>query len=137
MISKFHLFRPPDKTPTYYSVGLRPSSVLHSRIRYGLSGLRAHLFTHHIVEDSVCQCGHDWEDTLHFFLECPKLAAPRAVMIEQLDSCIINVHNMSGDQICALLLYGSSALSENVNSIIFLAAQNYILSSERFFVPSW
>ena len=134
-VSKFHLFWHTDKAPAYYSTGLRPASVLHSRMRYGFSALRAHLFTHHIIPDTACQCGHEWEDTLHFFTECPIYAAQRVVMIDQLESCITNVNNMSNNQICALLLYGLNTFSPSVNSVIFIAAQNYILSTERFRIP--
>ena len=58
-------------------------------------------------------------------------------MIDQLDSYLINVNYMSPEQLCSLLLYGSSTFSEVTNSLIFVAAQNFIVSSERFRIPGF
>ena len=58
-------------------------------------------------------------------------------MIDQLDSYLTNVNYMSPEQLCSLLLYGSSTFSEVTNSLIFVAAQNFIVSSERFRIPGF
>ena len=58
-------------------------------------------------------------------------------MIGQLDSYLTNVNYMSPEQLCSLLLYGSSTISEVTNSLIFVAAQNFIVSSERFRIPGF
>ena len=132
---KFHLFRPPEKAPVYFSTGLRPVSVLHARLRYGLSALNAHLFRHHILAEHTCTCGHDWEDATHFFIDCPIYAAQRVVMIDQLKYCLTNICNLSPQQLCALLLFGSSKFTTDVNSLIFASAQNFIISSGCFRIP--
>ena len=136
-LSNYYAFQPPAKTPKYYASGLRPASVLQSRLRYRFSALNAHLYTHNIVADPSCSCGHDWEDEIHFFAICPKYAALRVVRIDQLDSYLTNVNYMSPEQLCSLLLYGSSTFSEVTNSLIFVAAQNFIVSSERFRIPGF
>ena len=136
-LSNYYAFQPPAKAPKYYASGLRPASVLQSRLRYRFSALNAHLYTHNIVADPSCSCGHDWEDEIHFFAICPKYAALRVVMIDQLDSYLTNVNYMSPEQLCSLLLYGSSTFSEVTNSLIFVAAQNFIVSSERFRIPGF
>ena len=59
-LSNYYAFQPPAKAPKYFASGLRPASVLQSRLRYRFSALNAHFYTHNIVADPSCSCGHDW-----------------------------------------------------------------------------
>ena len=62
-------------------------------------------------------------------------AALRAEMFNQLDSCITDVKIIPKEELCALLLYGHSDLDSAVNTLVFIIAQNYIISSDRFLIP--
>jgi hypothetical protein len=39
-------------------------------------------------EDSACICGHDFEDCIHFFFECPFCNENRAILFNKLENYI-------------------------------------------------
>ena len=59
---------------------------LLTRLRLGLSHLRAHKFRH-CFQDTVnplCDCGNDTETTTHFFLHCPSFHTSRKILLNNI-----------------------------------------------------
>ncbi len=73
------LYKPPD-VPSYFLVGDRLLSVLHSRIRNKCSNLNGDLFRNHLSNNPACVCGHDYEDADHFFFNCNIFINQRIVL---------------------------------------------------------
>ena len=109
------------------------ASVLHTRLRLGFHALNEYLFTINCCLSPKCDCGMGNETIKHYFLFCPRFAAPRALFL------------VSAEQICGKKWSESSArmrvfyilnaiedigYEENCN--FFKEVQNYIISSNRF-----
>ena len=56
---------------SWYYLGDRKLSILHSRLRMKCSSLNVDLFNMRIIDCLKCQCGHDSESTLHYCFQCP------------------------------------------------------------------
>ena len=65
---KSYLFNP--ATPVYYSYGERLASIFHTKLRLGYSSLSFDLFQHGLNTSKRCECGHNQEDTNHYFFHC-------------------------------------------------------------------
>ncbi len=115
------------------------ANIHHTRLRLGLSHLRAHLFTYNLVPNPICGCGLEAETTEHYVLRCPTFGAARIemyhTMIDILDHNLLTALRRDSD-IVNLFLYGHKELSLEKNRLIFQMAQTYINSSERFSLAS-
>ena len=112
------------KVPTYYDCGDRLDQILHTRLRTECSSLNQHLFRRNLVQKPYCLCG-EIEDNKHFLLTCPCYNQMRAEMVLSIQRKI-NVE-LTTD----VLLFGTDAVSEEVNTSIFKAVQKYIKLSKR------
>ena len=109
--------------PIYYYIGTRLGQILHARLRMQCSSLNHHLFCKNIVNSPFCQFGAT-ETTAHFLLHCPRHNATRLRYIHTINLPI----NLNTD----LLLFGSTDLTNTLNTDIFLYVQKFIISSKRF-----
>ena len=111
------------KRPSYYYIGSRLSQVLHARLRMDSSSLNAHLFLRNLVDNPNCTCGQT-ETTAHFLLQCRNYSVIRDTTINSL--------NLLVPITAKLLLYGSTALTDEHNTHIFTKVQKYTLDSKIF-----
>ena len=128
-----------NKLFTYFS---SKSSTQHSRMRMGLSALNAQRRAYNFIQHDSCPlCGFRPEDTVHFFLTCPKLAILRQTMMRDISNIFteklpfLNVHADSRrirTDICEILLNGSSRLLFEENVTIFKAVIDFIGETKRF-----
>ena len=121
--------------PLHFCVGARVSSIFHTRLRLGHSTLACHLFSHGLSDDQRCECGFEKEDVCHYFLQCDRFAAHRVDLLScfsqvlQLDlPVLLQMKNF----LLGIILNGSSDLSFEENTALFLAVQHYITKSRRF-----
>ena len=111
------------KPPSYYYIGSRLAQVLHARLRMDSSSLNAHLFLRNLVDNPNCTCGQI-ETTAHFLLQCRHYSVIRDTTINSLNLLVLFT--------AKLLFYGSTALTDEQNTLIFTKVQKYILDSKRF-----
>ncbi len=122
--NKLKLYYKPADVPSYFRIGERSLSVLHSRLRNGCSNLNGDLFRNHLTQDPQCICGHDYEDADHFLFNCNRFTNQRT----QLFRSTRQNHPLSANT----LLFGNENFSDDQNRHIFLEVQNYIAKTERF-----
>ena len=67
---KRELCRNDPKPNIIYTLGRRKAGVALSGIRMKCILSKEHLSALHILNDTQCQCGHDYEDELHYFFTC-------------------------------------------------------------------
>ena len=107
-----------------YFYGERGVAITHARIRMQCSKLKSHLHDHHLIDDSLCSCGEEREDELHYFFVCPYYNQQRIHLHESISGlAIFNLHTV---------LYGRDNLSLTVNQTIFDAVFTYIKATNRF-----
>ena len=87
------------------------------------SSLNAHLFLRNLVDNPNCTCGQT-ETTAHFLLQCRNYSVIRDTTINSL--------NLLVPITAKLLLHGSTALTDEQNTLIFTKVQKYILNSKKF-----
>ena len=90
----------------------------------GCSKLNQHLFHNHLIENPSCVCGHPVEDATHYFLNCPRYAAIRIELVN-------NIAPLSRIS-TAILLYGNKGLDLAENKLIFDEVHKFIKLSHRF-----
>ena len=110
--------------PQLYNFGSRFASILHTRFRLGSSQLNSCLFKLGIKPTATCNCGSANEDTWHYFFACPKYAIVRS----KLHTAIAKFAPFTMHTI----FYGSSECTLHENMQIFLAVQDYIITTSRF-----
>ena len=113
----------PKDNPLFH-IGSRQETILMAKLRMNCSSLAADLFELNIIESATCRCGHDYEDSLHYFFVCPIYRRPRAA----LHAAIIDLAPFT----LRTLLYGNSLLTFDVNSTIIMATISFINNSKRF-----
>ena len=111
---------------------------LITRLRVGLSHLRAHKYSHKF-QDTLhpnCPCGNNEKETVeHYLLYCPDYAAPRQHLFDSLRKSTNLVTFVNTKYICDLLLYGDSKYTWNTNKEILKATIKFVISSKRFDNP--
>ena len=109
-----------------YYYGKRWPSVHHARIRIGCSKLNQHLCENlHVIENSSCSCGAIFENTYHYFFECPNFIELRLQLFNAI-SAFTQV-NMN------IILNGDNHLSLSQNKLLFEAVHSYIEKTRRFY----
>ena len=71
--SKFKKAIQPVQIPvaSFYNIGDRKTNIIHTKLKHRCSGLNSDLYRVNLKNDPRCVCDHLFEDTIHFFLECP------------------------------------------------------------------
>ncbi len=131
-IYKRKYFRSPDPL---YKIDHEGGNVHHTRLRLGLSHLRAHLFRHNLIPDPVCQfCNLEVETISHYLLRCPTYTVHRVRYLMDLSNILEPpyIAGLNDDKIVSLFLYGDKNLNYNVNEQLFIMAQTFIVNSKRF-----
>ena len=127
---------PSNRPPTFFSIGPRYLSVLHTRLRLGQSLLKAHLFKIGLCDTPVCECGSGNENETHFLLLCERYHIPRTILLNTVtkivDDVTICFKTKRSAEVKDILLNGSPTLTEQQNIDIFSAVRTYIDSSGRF-----
>jgi len=129
------------------STGSVKGSRLLARLRMGLSGLNSHRNSYNFIDHSRCpNCNSQNEDINHYFLSCPKYAALRTELFQDIasvispgvhHSLIIPTSKNEKQDFLNILLYGSENETNENNILIIKFVENYLLHSKRFdFQPS-
>ncbi len=113
-----------SKIPAYYYIGHRFGQILHARLRMDSSSLNSHLFLRNLVDSPNCRCG-DVETNSHFLLSCPLYTNLRQELLDSVSVLPVQVNTKT-------LLFGSTVLSDEQNSLLFSLVQKYIIKSKRF-----
>ena len=112
-----------SKSKKLFNYGQRGVNIIHAQLRLQCSNLKAHLFALHVIEDAQCACNYWFEDTNHFFFQCPLYHIHRQELVNTVQQiCRIDLD---------ILLFGNEALGLNENKKIFAAVHKYILASNR------
>ena len=73
------------KAPKYYGKGPRTLSILHTRLRHQCSSLNEDLSKINVINNTKCRCGYPYEDSFHFFFECPLYRNERTNLFSGID----------------------------------------------------
>ena len=118
----------------HYSYGKDKWAVAHTRMRLGLSPLKQHLHSYHIVPSPCCPHCDEPESTTHLLLKCNRYAASRSdlfrVIGPTVDKLGIGITNEC--QINNILLFGHTLLTLNENKHLFQHVQTYLKETKRF-----
>ena len=127
-----------------YSLSASLGAINHARMRMGLSALNNQRFEYDLIDYSTCNCGAPKEDISHFFIDCPRYAAHRTTLLDQLKDIIElaseNTPNLDLREdtlktfFISLILYGKDALGMKNNIRLFQIVHKYIIDSNRFIV---
>ena len=111
------------------------SNMHQTRLRLGLSHLRAHLFQYNLIDNPNCQfCNLEAETTSHYILRCPTYNAVRVRFLMGLTNLLDRTYiaSLNDDKIVELFLCGDPQLSHEINTNIISLAQTFITDSKRF-----
>ncbi len=106
-----------------------------TRLRLGLSHLRAHLFHYNLIDNPICQfCNLEPETTSHYILRCPTYNAVRVRFLMGLTNLLDRnyIASLNDDKIVELFLHGDPMLKHETNVDIISMAQTFIVDSKRF-----
>ena len=79
---KREFFRKPN---SIHNIDHSGGNIHITRLRLGLSHLKAHLYTHNLIDDPICDsCKLESETTAHYLLRCPLYAVQRAKFLSDL-----------------------------------------------------
>ena len=84
------------------------------------SQLSADLYDLHIIENSACYCGHLYEDSRHYFFDCPLYNHPRSKLHNSIIIMLANTWNLY------CLLFGDNEMSIEQNERIVKSSFHYI-----------
>ena len=88
-----------------------------------MSDLNYDQLNRHLTTNSSCDCGKRKETSEHYILHCPRFTHVRQNTIFRLPANLLNI---------TTLLQGDPNISNNMNSLIFKAVQDFITQSGRF-----
>ncbi|MCG7870185.1 MAG: hypothetical protein JAY74_27935 [Candidatus Thiodiazotropha taylori] len=109
--------------PNHYYIGSRKAQILHTRIRTNCSSLNLDLFLKNVTDSPLCRCG-SIENAQHFFFHCRYYEVQRRELMTTV-SLYVNPS-------LKLLLTGDLTLAPEINNIITLKVQKYIIDTHRF-----
>ena len=109
--------------PRHFYHGDRKSQVYLSRLRTNCSSLNYDLYSKNMTDSPLCTCGLV-ENTTHYFLQCNRYIAPRAVLFQR----ILPFSDVS----LPVLLNGDQALTDAQNTQVVDAVYEYIRATKRF-----
>ena len=61
----------PQRPKPWYFKGESKLSIIHAKLRMNCSSLSGDLYNLNIIDSPECQCGFEYENALHYFLQCP------------------------------------------------------------------
>jgi hypothetical protein len=114
-------------------------AVNHTRMRLGLSGLKAQRYDYNHVANPKCDfCGARKEDTMHYLLQCRVFGTMRTVLLNDVET-LYRTKNLTLDlsrtivkkELVKNLLCGDTRLNERENTELFMMVQQFISSSKR------
>ncbi len=111
------------------------ANMHQTRLRLGLSHLRAHLFQYNLIDNPTCQfCNLEPETTSHYILRCPTYNNVRVRFLIGLTTLLDQDYmaSLNDDKIVDLFLHGDPLLNHNTNVDILSMAQVFIVDSKRF-----
>ena len=114
---------PPTASLSSSYNGSRKAQITHCKLRLGISDLNYDLLHRHLTTNSSCDCGERNETSEHYILHCPQFTHVRQNTIFRLPANLLNM---------TTLLQGEPNISNNMNSLIFKAVQDFITQSGRF-----
>ena len=121
---KHFLSRNDTNPPPFFYNGSRKAQITHCKLRLGISDLKYDLLNRHLTTNSSCDCGERKETSEHYILHCPRFTHVRQKTIFRLPANLLNI---------TTLLQGDFPnISNNMNSLIFKAVQDFITQSGRF-----
>ena len=113
------------KVAAYYDCGDRLDQISHTHLRTECCSLNQHLFRRNLVQNPYCVCG-EIKDNKHFLLTCPRHT-------QMNDEMVLSKQQKTNVELTTdVLLFGTDAVSDEVNTSIFKAVQNYIKLFKRF-----
>ena len=127
-----------------FSYGRSDTQVHHARIRMGLSPLNQHIRKYNYISDPSCSaCGHRFEDTAHYFLECPTYQRARAGLLQSVSPLIVDImpdinqtlNRRAKESLIRMLLNGDSRLNLETNRKLFTHVQAFIEETGRMRIP--
>ncbi len=105
-----------------------------TRLRLGLSHLRAHLFQHNLIVNPTCQfCGLEPETTSHYILKCPTYTVHRVRFLMGITNLLDApyIAGLNDDKIVQLFLHGDPPSSHETNENIISLAQSFIVKVQE------
>ena len=105
-------------------IGNRDEQILMARLRLNCSNLKSHLFNLKIIDNPLCSCGQNVEDTTHYFFTCPLYYRPRVA----LHNFISNLAPFTS----RTLLHGIDNFDYEQNHGIIKATLTFIKETGRF-----
>jgi hypothetical protein len=138
---KYHL----KKTKSLKKNKLYPSfngtsAINHTRMRLGLSGLKAQRHAYNHVAHPTCDyCGGRRDDEMHYLLQCHVFNVMRIPMLDAVRALYLT-KNIRRDmsrtivqkELVQCLLHGDARLTEPENIVLFGLVQQFIGASKRF-----
>jgi hypothetical protein len=138
---KFHLKKSKClKKTKLYSKFNGSMAINHTRMRLGLSGLKAQRHDYNHVPNSTCDyCGSRKDDSIHFLLKCRAFAPMRRNFLQKINR-LYTAKNIYRDlsrtivqkELVDKLLMGDPRLSEPENIELFNMVQDFICNSKIF-----
>ena len=108
----------------FYNIGDRKTIIIHTKLRHRCSGLIADVYRVNLKNDPRCVCGHLFEDSIHFFLECPLYQHDRTSLFNYFNNIVpISIE---------YILFGCNEISEELNTVLFKSVQKFIRQTCRF-----
>ncbi len=124
------------KTPNpLYKIDHEGGNIHHTRLRLGLSHLRAHLFSHNLIDNPICQfCNLEPETTDHYIVRCPTYNNVRVRFLMSITNLLEPQYIASFDdnKIVDIFLHGDNTLNFEINKQLITMAQTFLVDSKRF-----
>ena len=117
-------------TPYFY-FGSRKVNIILSQMRLGFCDLLFYLHNKGCVESPTCVCGNGNENFYHFFFVCGRFIVQRQEFQNAFADILLN-NNCDLIPSVDLLLNGSTAVNEHINTLIHSAVTKYIADTNRF-----
>jgi hypothetical protein len=138
---KYNLKKAKSKKKTkLYSNFNGSRAINHTRMRMGLSGLKAQRHSYNHVTHPTCDyCGAKKEDAMHYFFQCNTFNNARVPLLEGIKH-LYQTKNINLDltrtlvkkELTSNMLRGDVRFDERLNTELFMMVQDYIYSSKRF-----
>ena len=110
---------------------------LITRLRLELSHLREHKFKYNFQNclNPLCSCGSSIESTSHFLRHCPIFHDKRHTLLSTLNNIDPKILESNDFYLTQTLLFGSTSVDSETNTLVLNATIDYTLSTERFEEP--
>ena len=101
--------------------GSRFCQIIHSRLRLECSDLNAHKYERFISQSPSCSCGHNYEDSLHYFFSCSLYSDIRPTMYFYIKGFDLKS-----------ILFGNQNCTSAVNKELLTSIHMFIILTGRF-----